>query len=346
MSSPSVSIVFLVYNRRDELRTSLNKMLAESGYDGDIDVIVVDNASTDGSGDMVSDEFPQVRLITLDKNVGVSGWNPGFAVAEGDWVLALDDDCYLPPGGLGRAIEAAEEHGADLVSFKVTSPLDPGTVFTENYRTGLLAFWGCAALYRGHVIHELEGYDPEIFIWANELELMMRFFDRGYRHLHLPEVVAQHLKPPSDAPMYQIAERGYRFNGRHWGYIAGKLMHRGDAVRTLASLLGRNVRDGLRIDIVAFKAVPDTIAGFAHGLRQHAPVRKEVSRFYRRNFETFAGPWTLMRPPGEFLRSIPGEIVRGQLRKGKRPTAVGRREQYFEDRAALYPLDQPGVLKI
>ena len=93
-----MTIVFLVYNRCEELRTSLQKMLEESDYDRSlVDVIVVDNASTDGSSEMVRREFPQVRLIRREENCGVAGWNDGFEVATGDLVLVLDDDCYLPP---------------------------------------------------------------------------------------------------------------------------------------------------------------------------------------------------------------------------------------------------------
>src|ERR671932_631933 len=118
--APAVTIVFLVHNRREELRTSLRQMLAEP----DVEVIVVDNASQDGSAQMVREEFPEARVIERADNIGVAGWNDGFAVARGDWVLALDDDCYLPPGGLGRAIAAADEHAADLVSFSVRSGVD------------------------------------------------------------------------------------------------------------------------------------------------------------------------------------------------------------------------------
>jgi GT2 family glycosyltransferase len=135
-----VTIVFLAYNRRDKLRESLRRMLAEPEHDrGLLDAIVVDNASTDGTAEMIREEFPDVQLIERQENVGVSGWNDGFAVAQGDWVLALDDDCYLPPGGLGQAITAAHEHGADLVSFKVVSTYDPEQAFTQTYRTGLSA---------------------------------------------------------------------------------------------------------------------------------------------------------------------------------------------------------------
>src|SRR5437764_14739343 len=103
--------VFLVYNRREELRESLQRMLEDSEYPSErVAVIVVDNASTDGSAEMVRQEFPAVQVLEHDRNVGVSGFNAGFAAAKGEWVLALDDDCYLPPDGLRRAVAAARDH--------------------------------------------------------------------------------------------------------------------------------------------------------------------------------------------------------------------------------------------
>lgn len=339
--SPTVTIVFLVYDRCDELRTSLRKMLFDSDYESDkVDVIVVDNASTDGSAAMVEDEFPQVRLVRRETNCGVSGWNDGFAVATGDYVLALDDDCYLPADGLRRTIAAAREHDADLVSFRVISTADPEFVFSDKYRTGLFMFWGCAVLVRRQPLQQLVGYDPEIFVWANELEFMIRFFDHGYRHLHLPDVVAQHMKAPSPDQGTWIDERGYRINARHWGYIAAKLLHRRDAAEALLALIARDIRDGVRTDRVALKAIPDTVKGFVHGLRRREPVRNaELSRFYRRNFETFASPWWLSRPMGQLLRELPREMFRRS-----RPQNVGRRDEYYTDRTGYYP-EEPATIQ-
>src|SRR5215212_4481521 len=128
----SVSIVFLVYNRCEKLRTSLQRMLFESDYPADaVEFVVVDNASTDGSADMVRREFPGVRVVRRETNVGVSAWNDGFAVASGEFVLALDDDCYLPPDGLRKAVDAARQERADLVSFAVVAEENPGYYFTE-----------------------------------------------------------------------------------------------------------------------------------------------------------------------------------------------------------------------
>jgi GT2 family glycosyltransferase len=337
MPLPSVTIVFLVHNRRDQLRTSLIAMTEGSDYPASlVDVIVVDNASDDGSAEMVEREFPGVRVVRRRSNCGVSGWNDGFRLARGDWVLALDDDCHLLPDGLGRAVGAGQEHSADLVSFKVISTEDPGVIFTDNYRTGLFAFWGCAVLMRRAVVEELGGYDPEIFVWANELEFMLRFFDHGFRHLYLPEVVAQHMKGGGD-PDNWIEERSYRINARHFAYIAGKHLRTQDAAAAFSSLLARNVRDGLRTERAALKAVVDTTEGFLQGLRRRSPVQNaRVSAAYRRDFETFAGPWRLSRPVPELLRGLPTLFRRGAGTVDGEPPP-GRREKYFADRAALYP---------
>jgi glycosyltransferase involved in cell wall biosynthesis len=343
---PTVTLVYLVYNRRNELRTSLTRMLRDSDYERElVDVIVVDNASTDGSAAMVREEFPEAQLIVRDRNVGVSGWNDGLAAARGDFVLALDDDCYLPSDGLRRAVAAALEHQADMVSFKVISTHKPDHVFTDKYRTGLFMFWGCAILLRRPVVDALEGYDPEIFVWGNELEFTLRFFDHGFRHLHLPGVVAQHMKPPPES-LYDIDPGPYRINARHFAYIAAKLLRPRDSAEAFVALLARDVRDAIRVEPVVIKAVLDTVLGFIHGLRHRAPLRNaEVSRFYRRNFETFASPWWLARPPGNLLRALPGEVAARVIRGRTRPEGIGRRESYFDERATFYPDEDAAVLE-
>ena len=125
---------------------------------------------------------------------------------------------------------------------------------------------------------------------------MLRFFDKGYRHLHLPEVVAQHMKPPLQ-PGFDA--HWYRVNAHHFGYIAAKLLRPRDAAEAIVAVLARNIRDGLRDNRVSFTAVPQLLTGVVHGLRHRAPVRNaEVSRFYRHNFHGFASPWWMSRSPG------------------------------------------------
>jgi len=329
--SPAVTIVFLAYNRRDELRTSLRRMLEQCDYDSElIDVIVVDNASADGTAEMVTAEFPQVRLIRRDVNCGISGWNDGFAVATGELLLVLDDDCYLPEEGLSTAVAAMREHHADLVSFAVAAADTPDYLFNRSYRTGLLSFWGCAVLIRRDVIDALGGYDPEIFVWAHELEFMLRFFDRGFRHLHLPEVVAIHMKPANADRDWReyFGMRSYRVNSRHFAYIAGKQLRARDAWEAFFALLVRNLRDGARYDRAAFGGVPNTVAGFVNGLRCRAPVgNAELSHTYRHNFHSFASPWWLSRRPREVLGFDRPDL----------PPVDERITHYFTERPEYYP---------
>jgi len=336
---PTASIVFLVFNRREELAESLRRMVDDDDFPrGRLEVIVVDNASQDGSADMVRADFPSVRVIRREVNNGVSGWNDGFAAATGDWVLALDDDCYLPRGGLRQALAAAGEHHADLVSFSVANPDRPEYRFTDAYPTGLLMFWGCAVLVRRAVLEELGGYDPEIFVWGNELELMLRFFDAGHRHLHLPEVTAMHMKGVEDRPpAEQIEDPGYRLNARHWGYIAAKLLRPRDAVGALAAVLAMCVRDARRMNPVALGGMGPALGGFRHGLRHRRPVAKSVSATYRRSFHNFVGPWWYSRPPLEILRAAPSRLARAATGRPVADPVGGRGDMNFERHGRYYP---------
>ena len=338
-ATPTVSIVFLVFNRRDELRESLRRMLGDSDYPADrVETIVVDNASEDGSADMVAAEFPEVTLIRRTRNCGVSGFNDGFAAATGEWVLALDDDCYLPADGLREAVAHAQEHEADLVSFGVTSSERPGYRFDHAYRTGLLTFWGCAVLVRKAVLDRLGGYDPHIFVWANEVEFMVRFFDAGFRHLHLPEIVAVHMKKVGSNWVDAIGDRAYLLNQRHFAYVAAKHLSARDAVETLIALVASCARHALLYNRAGARGIPQALRGFAHGLRHRDPVRnREVSRTYRHRFESFASPWWMSRPPLQLVFAAPAALLRRALGRPHRGAHPGRREQYYAERAQYYP---------
>lgn len=327
---PTVSVVVLAYNRRDEVAVTLGKILAELEYPRDrLEILLVDNASTDGTADMVRERFPEVWVIRNAVNVGVSGWNVGLATSTGSWCLMLDDDCYVTGDGLRRAVRAAEEDAADLVSFRVVSSIEPGYFFNDEYRSGLFAFWGCAALISRRAVDELHGYDPKIFFWANEMELTMRLLDRGWRHLFLPEVVAVHMKPPTN-PQKVFMMRGLKVNGRHWAYIAGKALRGGDAGAAFASHLWSTLYVAAFEDRRALKALLDIVAGFVEGVRSRDPVRPEVSRTYRRHCREMANPLHWARRPADIARGL----VSGGDGEAVREDAIDR---FFARRPRYYP---------
>ena len=104
-SHPMLSILIVNWNTKGLLRTclqSLNQFPASQPFE----VIVVDNASTDGSAQMVSTEFPFVKLVASNVNTGYAkGNNLGFAEAKGDWILTLNPDTEFVDHSLDIAIE-------------------------------------------------------------------------------------------------------------------------------------------------------------------------------------------------------------------------------------------------
>jgi GT2 family glycosyltransferase len=324
---PAVSVVFLAYNRREALRESLGRMLQESGYPSDrLEVIVVDNASTDGTASMVEREHPGVRLVRNERNLGAPGWNAGFHIARGDYILILDDDAYLPPGGLEQAVVAAQAEQADLVSFTVVSSYADSHRLNDDWRTGLLSYWGCAALVSRPALDALGGYDPHMFIWANEVEFTMRLLDGGFTHLFLPEVRAVHMKKP----IVEFELQRYRVNARHHAYVATRLMRGADAAAVVLTLLVDAVLDTAFEDRSALGAIPLVGRGVRDGLRRRRPVRRVVSAAYRQNFRPFAGTWRFLRSPGERRRARRGEASADEQR-------ARRQEGYFARRPRFHP---------
>ena len=93
-----LSIVILNYNTRDHLRACLRSVVAALG-DGplQVEVLVVDNASSDGTADATCACFPSVELIRSDRNLGAAGRNLGVVRAGTELVAFADDDCWWEP---------------------------------------------------------------------------------------------------------------------------------------------------------------------------------------------------------------------------------------------------------
>ncbi len=104
-----LSILIVNWNTKDLLRACLQSIEAFKPGRA-FEVIVVDNASTDGSAAMVTAEFPQARLIASKTNTGYAkGNNLGFAQAKGDWILTLNPDTEFEDQSLDVAVDRLEK---------------------------------------------------------------------------------------------------------------------------------------------------------------------------------------------------------------------------------------------
>ena len=107
---PVLSIVIVNYNTRDFLRGCLSSIAAHSG-ELEVEVIVVDNASKDGSAAMLRAEFPLVRLVEPGVNTWFTGGNNlGVRQAEGEYILLLNSDTLVQPEMLPRMVAYARAH--------------------------------------------------------------------------------------------------------------------------------------------------------------------------------------------------------------------------------------------
>jgi N-acetylglucosaminyl-diphospho-decaprenol L-rhamnosyltransferase len=112
LAAPAVSITVVAYNSDDTLGACLDSLRADVAC-GRAEVIVVDNASPDGSAALVARDFPEATLVRAASNGGfAAGSNLGWSRAGGRYWLLLNPDVVVPPGGLEALVSWMDAHPA------------------------------------------------------------------------------------------------------------------------------------------------------------------------------------------------------------------------------------------
>lgn len=197
---PTVSLVISVWNRRDDLRENLDSIRAQTVAPDQ--VIVVDNASEDGTPEMVVADYPEVQLIRMphSRYGACETFNIGFASARGEYVGILDDDVVLPPTFVADMLAAfvAEPETTVLLSPKVIEPdmpaeyVDSPALNTPRYMS---TFRGCGSMARNAALRQAGYYDAHFFIFGNERDLTTRLLNLGYRVKMVPHIEVFHKAP-------------------------------------------------------------------------------------------------------------------------------------------------------
>ncbi len=197
---PAATAVISSWNKLESVRRNLEGLFRQTRPFAR--VVVVDNASTDGTAEMIREEFPAVHLVEMphSRYGACETFNVGFAQAETPWIAILDDDVVLPPGWLEGATARFidEPESTAVLSTKVVEPgmperyRDSAAVNTERYMS---TFRGCASLARRAHLAEVGYYDERLFIYGNERDLTCRLLNAGYRVLQFPGVEVFHETP-------------------------------------------------------------------------------------------------------------------------------------------------------
>ena len=232
-----VTIVVVSFNTRDVLRECLLSVYREVGS-LHAQVIVVDNASTDGSPEMIELEFPEVELIQSEINLGFGPANNlGIKLARGRYVVLLNSDAFLTDGSLRCSVAHMNNNpraglgGGRLIghdgSWQPSARMFPTVLSDLIVLSGLAArfprscyfgradrTWanvmeaaevdwvpGAYSIIRSEVLATTGLFDPRFFLYYEEVDLCMRIKRNGYSIWYWPDIVVVHLGGESSRQM-------------------------------------------------------------------------------------------------------------------------------------------------
>jgi GT2 family glycosyltransferase len=217
-----VSIIIVNWNTRDILRDCLRSVY-EQTKDVSFEVIVVDNASTDGSGAMVKRQFPSVVLMENNENMGFAeANNQAIKVAGGRYVLLLNSDTLVLDNAIAKTVKFADEHPDAAVAGCMVLNSDETIqqtcfMYPSNFNMFLAAtylykifpksvifgregmtWWdyndvrevdvvaGCFMLVRREAIQQVGMLDNRYFVYCEETDWCYRFSKKGWKILFTP----------------------------------------------------------------------------------------------------------------------------------------------------------------
>lgn len=198
-----VSVVILTHNRKDEVLRSLERVHALPER---VPVFLVDNASTDGTAQAVSERYPDVHSIHLDRNLGAAGRNAGVRAARTPYIAFCDDDTWWARGSLERAVALLDRYprlavvtGKVLVGRECREDDASKRMAVSPLRnelgvpgTQILGIMAGACMFRRDAYLAAGGYEPRLFLGSEELLLALDLMSAGWVMAYVPEVVIHH----------------------------------------------------------------------------------------------------------------------------------------------------------
>ena len=207
------SVVIVAYNSGD----SLQELIASIYHtEPEIEIVIVDNASVDGAVSHVEANYPAVKVVLSEQNLGFgAGNNLGAARAKGSYLVFINHDTLVSGGWLKALVSPlAEDPSVGLVTPKVLLRGDPSRInvagldvhlsgismcrglgalrTTLNEELDVAAISGVAFAVRRDLFETLGGFDEDYFLYMEDVDLSLRAWLAGYRCLYVPHAVVQH----------------------------------------------------------------------------------------------------------------------------------------------------------
>jgi N-acetylglucosaminyl-diphospho-decaprenol L-rhamnosyltransferase len=200
---PEIAVVVATRDRRDTLLATLDRLVALPARPR---VIVVDNASADGTAAAVRARHPEVDVIALPRNLGAAARTAGVRVADAPFVAFADDDSWWEPGALRRAAEHLAGHPRlGLLAARIlvgdSGRLDPTCAAMARSPLSsdvplpgpkVLGFLACGAVVRREAYLAVGGFEGRLGIGGEEDLLAMDLASAGWALAYVEDVVAHH----------------------------------------------------------------------------------------------------------------------------------------------------------
>lgn len=261
-NSPDASVIVVSFNTRDLLRECLLTLQREAGGTT-YETIVVDNASSDGSADMVATEFPEARLIRNKINLGFAAANNrAYGVARGRYIILLNSDAFLRPGALSLSIGHMDANpsaglgGGRLVgrdgSWQPSARMYPSLLNNLLMMSGLAAKYpasrllgrmdrtwadqllpaqvdwvpGAYNIIRRSVLDKIGFFDERFFLYYEEVDLCRRVRAAKSEVWYWPDIVVEHIGGESAKTIKDTASVSSGSKIELWRMRAGLLYFR------------------------------------------------------------------------------------------------------------------------
>jgi GT2 family glycosyltransferase len=214
-ASPLASVVIPNWNGVEHLPACLNSLRAQT-YPH-LEVILVDNGSTDGSQELVAEKYPEVRLLGLEQNLGLTGGNnAGFQASQGKILVSLNNDTEAAPTFVESLVTALVDHpeagmaAAKMLLFDqrdlIHSAGDGYGIDGIPFNRGVWQkdegqfdepgwiFGGCggAVAYRREMLNDVGMFDEAFFMYCEDVDLNWRSQLAGWKCWYTPNAVVYH----------------------------------------------------------------------------------------------------------------------------------------------------------
>jgi GT2 family glycosyltransferase len=321
--APDVTVVVVTWQGAHLIGPCLDALLAQQSTH-DVDVVVVDNGSTDGTVELLADRYPTVRVLQSGANLGFAGGcNVALAGVATPYAVLLNNDARPEPGWLDAllapfgqpdvasvsskvlfedsgllnsagALLWADGHGADR-GFR-----DDPALYDEP--ADLLVLSGTAVALRTAALAQVGLMDARLFLYYEDTDLGWRLRLAGWRNVYAPGAVVRHLHAATagvQSPLFRF------YNDRNRLLVLVKDATAGRALRAvlryLLTLLAAVARRDLTLLPLRLRVLRSFVRLLPHALRQRRRIGRSAA-VPRRSLEAELLPVCLRRPDGGLQR--------------------------------------------